>query len=426
VSEAPQRQRISLFAWWILALSSLDSILGMIDRQAVAILKATLKDAFQIGDSEYGILVSAFLIPYAAFYIVCGRLVDRWGSRKSLTLFILIWSFATILMGVASSFEELVVYRAILGAAEAGLVPATVYALVRWFPRDSLATAYSLRAPIVSLGPVLAPPIVAGLALAYGWRASFVVPGAIGFAFALAWWLSDREAPGDRQALSVAGLSLMDVLRSKLLWGLIAARLVSDPLWFFVQYWQAGYFQEVLGASLAQVGSILWIPPLASGLLGIGVGAWSDRLVRRGMPVIQSRVRVMWMVALISPAVLVIPHVSNVWVALALFTVAQMMALVWLTFSNILIASIFDRRSMGTAVGVVNAIGTGGAALFNLAVGPMVDSVGYTAVFTALAFLHPIASIILVWFYRGTVLPGQGDTVGASAGQLPDTRPAKA
>lgn len=408
MSDAASRQRVPLFAWWILALSSLDSILGMIDRQAVAILKATLKTVFEIDDSQYGLLVSAFLIPYAAFYIVCGRLVDRWGSRKSLTLFIIIWSLATVLMGFARTFEELVIYRAILGAAEAGLVPATVYALVRWFPRDALATAYSLRAPIVSLGPVLAPPIVAGLALAYGWRASFIVPGAVGFAFALAWWLSDREAPGDRAAAPAKKLSLMDVLGSKLLWGLIAARLVSDPLWFFIQYWQAGYFQEELGLSLAQIGTILWIPPLVSGLLGIGVGAWSDRLVRSGVPVIQSRVRVMWLVALISPAVIVIPHVSNMWIALALFTVAQMMALVWLTFSNILIASIFDRGSMGTAVGVVNAIGTAGAAMFNLAVGPMVDSVGYVAVFTALGFLHPIAAVILVSFYRGRILPGPG------------------
>ena len=81
-----------------------------------------------------------------------------------------------MLSGLARSFEELLAYRALLGAAEAGLTPATIYALVRWFPREKLATAYGLRGPIVALGPILSPPVVAGLALTMGWHAAFLYP----------------------------------------------------------------------------------------------------------------------------------------------------------------------------------------------------------------------------------------------------------
>lgn len=388
-------------AWWILTLSSLDSVLGMIDRQAVAILKTTLKVRFGIDDSEYGLLVTAFLASYALFFIVCGRLIDRFGSRKMLTIFIVIWSTATMLSGLARSFEELLAYRALLGAAEAGLTPATIYALVRWFPREKLATAYGLRGPIVALGPILSPPVVAGLALTMGWHAAFLVPGAVGFAFALAWWFSDRGAPNDAdtQRSPRAPAPFKAILQNRLLWGLVAARMVSDPLWFFIQSWQAGYFQEVLGLGLAEIGRLLWIPPLGSAVLAIGVGAWSDRMVRAGRDVTLSRVFALQAVACIAPLVFVIPLVRSVPMAILLFTLVQVMCLSWLTLSNVLLTSLFDKSTVATAAGVLNALGTVGAAIFNFFAGTIVQEFGYVTIFAMATFLHPIAAILLYFFY---------------------------
>ena len=392
--------RVPAMAWWILALSSLDSVLGMIDRQAVAILKTTLKARFGIDDSEYGVLVTSFRAAYALFFLVCGRLIDRFGSRRMLTIFILIWSTATMLTGIARSFEELIAYRALLGAAEAGLTPATIYALVRWFPREKLATAYGLRGPIVALGPILAPPVVAGLALTLGWHAAFFVPGAVGFVFALAWWFSDRNAPNDEAPRPTPGHSTFkSVLRNRLLWGLVAARMISDPLWFFIQSWLAGYFQEVLGLGLADIGRLLWIPPLGSAVLAIGVGAWSDRMVRAGRNVMLSRVLAMQAVACLAPLAFVIPLVSSVPVAIVLFTLIQVMCLSWLTLSNVLVATLFDKSSVATAAGVLNALGTVGAAVFNFFAGTIVQEYGYGAIFAIAAFLHPAAAVLLYFFY---------------------------
>lgn len=400
VAAAPS-SKVTWMAWWILVLSSLDSVLGMIDRQAVAVLKTTLKERFAVGDSEYGLLVTAFLVTYASFYIVCGRLIDRFGSRVMLTIFISIWSLASILSGFARTFEELVAYRALLGAAEAGLTPATIYALVRWFPRERLATAYGLRGPIVALGPILAPPVVAGLALAIGWHAAFVVPGVVGFVFAFAWWISDRRAPGDADDQTpVDHAPLKTVLSNKLLWGLVAARMISDPLWFFIQYWQAGYFQEVLGLSLAEVGRLLWIPPLVSAVLAVGVTAWSDHMVRTGRNVVMSRVYALQAVSVLAPLSLAIPLAKGALGAIALFTLVQLMCLCWLTLSNVLLTALFEKRTVATAAGVLNAIGTAGAAIFNLFAGNIVEQFGYTVIFSIAACLHPTAAVLLYVFYR--------------------------
>jgi ACS family hexuronate transporter-like MFS transporter len=398
---APGAIQVTWVSWWILILSSLDSVLSMIDRQTVAVLKTSIKARFAIGDSEYGLLVTAFLAGYAVFFIVCGRLVDRFGSRLTLALFIAIWSAASILSGYARSYHELAVYRAILGAAEAGLTPATIYALVRWFPKERLATAYGLRGPIIALGPILASPIIVGLALTLGWRAAFWAPGAAGLAFALAWWLSDRNPPGDAASSATMDTSpFKTVLRSRALWALIAARLVSDPLWFFLQHWQAGYFQEVLGLTLVQVGRLLWIPPLASAVLTIGVTAWSDHLLRAGRSTIHSRVAVMQAVAVLAPLAAIIPFVANTATAIVLFTAVQLMCLSWLFLSNVLLTAFFERSAIGTAAGVMNAIGTAGAAVLSLFTGQIVEQSGYRAIFLVGACLHPLAALLLHVAYR--------------------------
>jgi hypothetical protein len=84
-TEPPAEDLIPLKAWLILALLTIESIIGIIDRQSIGVLKATLKGEFQFGDLEYSYLVNAFLIPYAIFYIICGSLVDRFGSRRVLS-----------------------------------------------------------------------------------------------------------------------------------------------------------------------------------------------------------------------------------------------------------------------------------------------------------------------------------------------------
>lgn len=384
--------------WWILVLSSLDAVLSTIDRQTVAVLQSTIKDQFAIGDSEYGMLVTAFLGAYSIFFVVCGWLTDRFGSRVMLTVFIAVWSVASVLSGTARSFPELAIYRALLGAAEAGLTPATIYALVRWFPKERLATAYGLRGPIIALGPILAPPIIVGLALAFGWRAAFWVPGSIGFVFAAAWWLSDRNPVG-AQTTSVS-LTLRTVLQSKALWALIGARFISDPLWFFVQHWQAGYLQDVVGLSLAQVGGLLWIPPLAAALLAVAVTMWSDHRLRQGQTVRRSRVAVMQAAAILAPLVMIIPFVKDVPLVLALLTATHAMCLCWLFLSNVLLAAFFEKGMVGTAAGVLNALGAAGAAALSPLIGEVVERFGYTPIFLFGACLHPLATLLLHVSYR--------------------------
>ena len=228
------------------------------------------------------------------------------------------------------------------------------------------------------------------------------MPGAVGLVFALLWYIADRNPPryADAVAEETDRPALMTVLRNPVLWGLLLARFVSDPVWFFFQYWQAGYMQERLGASLADVGALLWLPPLITSALTFLTVGIIDRRIRNGWNAAGSRLRMMQVTIVLSPLIATLPFIGGVPWFLVVVTTSYLLGFTWLFLSNILMTDLFPKNSVGTAVGIVNCVGTGGAALFNLAAGPVIDNWGYMPVFLALACLHPIAAIVVQVFYR--------------------------
>lgn len=394
---ATQVDTVPFKAWLILGLLTLESIIGIIDRQSISALKTTLMAEFNTDNAGYSMLVNAFLIPYALFYPICGALVDRYGTRRTLSAFVVIWSTATLLCGIARSLEEMIVYRAIIGAAEAGLLPASLMALVIWFPKAKIGTAGSLRSALQSVGPIICTPLVVWITLQSSWHYAFILPGLIGLFFGVAWFFADRNPPQyqDRAAAPKVKARAMEIIRHPALWGILLARVVSDPLWFFLNYWQAGYLQEKMGLTLKEVGYLLWIAPLAASLIMVCVGIFSDRLVRRGWSPVRSRMRIMQCTAVLAPTIFLVPHTSSLPAVIVLLSLAYFIAYLWLVMSNIMITDLFRDKGVGVAVGLVNACGTVGASVFTSYVGVTLDQVGYLPVFLALACMHPLAALIL-------------------------------
>ncbi len=392
---------VPLKAWIILALLTLESIIGIIDRQSIAALKSTLIAEFSTDNAGYSMLVNAFLIPYALFYPICGALADRYGTRRTLSGFVLVWSGATLMCGLARSLEEMAVYRAVIGAAEAGLLPASLMALVIWFPKAKIGTAGALRSALQSIGPIICTPLVVWITLRSGWHYAFILPGAIGLFFGVTWFCTDRNAPKyrDRAASVQVKARAIEIIRHPALWGILLARVVSDPLWFFLNYWQAGYLQEKMGLSLKQVGYLLWIGPLAASLVMVGVGIFSDRLVRSGWSPVRSRMRIMQCAALAAPLMLLVPHTTSLALVIVLLTLGYFIAYLWLVLSNIMVTDLFRDKGVGVALGLVNACGTVGASAFTSYVGMTLDRYGYIPVFLVLACMHPLAALILQLAY---------------------------
>lgn len=388
--------------WVILGLIFGAIVLNYVDRQILSILKPTLKTEFGFDDRGYAMVVNAFTIAYAAMYPVAGWLVDYFGPRRIMLIGIVSWSVACIGAGMTRTLGTFGLFRGLLGLSEPTAFPSQLRVAATWFPGTLRATANSISAAGGTFGAVIAPPLVAWLATEYHWRAAFVVPGILGLAVAVAWYLIYRDPPAAVLAEASAttggagpGFTWPQLWRTRTLWGVLLVRFISDPVWYFCLFWLPGYLQENSGLTLKQVGAVGWIPFLVADLGGIASGAWSDRLVRRGVEPLLARKRMLIALAALAPICALTPHLPHPAATLAIFSVVAAVCLSWLFSIGVVVAESFPTRNIASVHGIAGGCGAAGAVVFNTYVGEMLATFGPGRVFGAMAVLHPIAAVVL-------------------------------
>lgn len=394
-SLSPQRRR-----WIILAIIFCAIVLNYVDRQILSILKPTLKGEFHFDDRGYAVLVNLFTIGYALMYPLSGWLVDRFGPRPVMFGGILTWSCACIGAGLTRSFGAFGFCRALLGLSEPTAFPAQLRVVTTWFSGSMRATANSVCVAGGTFGAIIAPPVVAWLALTYNWHAAFFVPGVLGLVVVALWWIFYRDPEPGMGATDVAveattAFTWPQLWRTRSLWAILLIRFVSDPVWYFCLFWLPGYLQENSGLTLAQVGMVGWIPFLFADIGGIATAAWSDRMVRRGTNPLLARKRMLTAVAVLAPLCALTPHFSHPAATLAIFSLVAVACLSWLFSLSVVIAEAFPLRNAASVLGIAGGFGAAGAVVFNTFVGEMMASFGPVRVFTTMALLHPIAVVIL-------------------------------
>ncbi|BET68534.1 hypothetical protein ASA1KI_34520 [Opitutales bacterium ASA1] len=406
----PTPSRTPRAAWWLLALLGLIFALFAGDRAILGILKATLATELGLTNAGYSLLVTAFMVPYTAMYFFVGGWIDRFGAGRLLTICTIGMSAATVIAGTAHGLGQLFVARLLLGVAEAGVVPAITLAIFTWFPSERRAVAYSLANTVQQTAYILCPPFVAAVTLGLGWRWAFLVPGISGFVIAALWWQGQRMAgeppPPEPEAAAPAAPGFGLLARLRQLWALpsvrmlILARIVSDPFWFFFQYWQTAFLQERIGMSLARVGQLTWIPPLVYMGVALLLSTFSDRLVARGWPAPRARLVLVLLATALAPAAFALPLVQGEFVALALVTAVWVMCATWLNMSSVFMGSLVPRHSLASAIAIMSALGGVTSIAFNAVVGSIIDRFGYDVPFYVGACLHPIAAVMLWLHFR--------------------------
>ena len=395
---SPRRRR-----WIILVLIFCGIVLNYFDRQIVAILKPTIKIEFRLDDAGYALLTNIFTVCYACMYPLAGWLVDRWGARSMMLAGLIAWSGACLGTGLTKTFGQLALCRGLLGLAEPIAFPAQLRAVTVWFPGTLRATANSLCVAGGSIGAIAAPPLVAWLTLKLNWHAAFVIPGVLGLGVAVMWWLFYRDPPAEVAQLATGSaapaqapkFAWLQLWRTRTLWGILLIRFISDPVWYFCLFWLPGYLQEQSGLTLAQIGMVGWIPFLAGGLGGVGSAAWSDWLVKRGLPPVRARKLMLTSMAVLAPVCALTPHLAHPAATLAIFSVASAVCLSWLYSLSVVIAETFPTGNIGSVLGIAAGFGAAGAILFNYFVGQVMGTLGAANMFVIMALLHPLAALVL-------------------------------
>jgi ACS family hexuronate transporter-like MFS transporter len=392
---------IANLRWYIAFLLCCSTALNYLDRQTLSVLAVTIQKDLGFSTVEYSRIASAFLFTYALMYAVGGRLVDLLGTRRGLLLFASGWSAVSMLHALARSAAQLSVFRVLLGVTEAANIPAGVKAVTEWFPIRERALAIGIFNSGTAIGAAMAAPVVSAVALGLGWRAAFVVTGAVGFVWVAA-WAAFYQLPHRHRRLAAAERALIEadeiagaparVPLSRLLamretWGCIAARLLTDPISYFLAFWVPKYLQDERGFTLAQNGMFSWIPFVGQALGNIAAGAIPRALIARGMPLDRARKRTMLAVSCLMPVLcLAVTRVGHPALALAAITVLMFGHA---AFGNVILpAEVFPRHLVGTVSGLGGLMGGLAGAIAQLGIGRVVQAMGFSPIFAVCAFMY--------------------------------------
>jgi MFS transporter, ACS family, hexuronate transporter len=236
------------------------SLLSYMDRQILAVLSPMILAALKLNAQKYAEIISCFSIAYMIGNPLWGAILDRIGLRRGMTIAVAIWTVACGAHAALSGFLGFAVARAILGFGEGATFPGGLRTASEYLPprqqSRGLAVAYSGG----SLGAIITPLIVTPIAVAYGWRAAFVVTGVAGLAWILAWRGTVDFSAASRSSRTQT-VTLPNPVERRF-WSLVASYGICALPIGVILYLAPLYLSQVLGLTQAQLGRVLWLPPL--------------------------------------------------------------------------------------------------------------------------------------------------------------------
>lgn len=434
-------QYMSQYRWVIVALLFVATTVNYLDRQVISLLKPLLATEFGWTESDYGDIVTAFTLAYGVSTLLVGYIIDRIGTKLGYIGSILVWSLAAMAHALAGSTAGFMVARALLGIGEAGNFPASIKTVAEWFPKKERALAVGLFNAGANLGAVAAPAIVPAIALAAGWQAAFIATGAIGFVWIVAWWLmydvptkhprvnaverayiADEPAmAGDAAATDLAAdasaTGWLTIFRNRAIWGFMAGKLLTDPIWWFFLFWLPSYLSDVYHLDLKKLGLPLILIYLVATFGSVSGGALSSQLIARGWHPTRARQYAMLLFAVCVVPVMAISQMGSMWPVIAILSLAVAAHQAWSANIFTVAADQFPKQVLSRVVGLGTMAGTLGGALFPRLVGKVLDqykqagqlSEGYNQLFyiAGVAYLAAWAMLYLFVFRhaKNTSLP---------------------
>ena len=401
--------RLSYFRWIICGLLLLGTTKNYMDRQVLGVLKTTLQHDFSWNEIQYGNLVSAFQIAYAAGMLLVGGLIDRLGTRLGYALAMIFWSLASMGTALASSLTGFRMSRYALGFGEAAVFPASIKAVAEWFPKKERALATGIFNAGTNVGAIITPLIVPWIVLRWGWQGAFVGIGSIGFVWLFIWLLIYRK-PEDHRGVSKAEL---DYIRSdpqepagktkwvrlfplRQTWAFAMGKFLTDPVWWFYLFWVPGFLQSKHGLALTGIGIPIMAIYLISDVGSVAGGWLSSSLIKRGRSVNAAR-----KIAMLICAVGVLPvvftyRVESTLSAVLLIGLAAACHQGFSANLYTLTSDMFPVRAVGSVTGIGGMAGAIGGWLMAKVVGHVLQWTGSYMIPFAMAGSGYLLALIVI------------------------------
>lgn len=373
---AASQSPIRNLRWWIGGILFASTVINYIDRQTLSILAPYLKQDFHWTNTDYANILICFRVAYALGQSVCGRTIDRVGTKRGLSISVLWYSVVSICTSLASGFYSFATFRFLLGAGESANWPGATKAVSEWFRKSERGFAAALFDSGSSIGGAVAPFLILPVYFRWGWRPAFILPGLLGFLWLIVWrrmFFLPKDHPRiseeERELIAKETVDLqkppdqprtrwLDLLKLPQTWGTIVSKALTDPVWFFITDWFPIYL-VAKGISLKSGLVAVWIPFIAADLGNFFGGAVSGLLIKRGWSVGAGRKALVIFGGI--GVTLLIPTITTVNLAFItiLFALATFCYAAFSTIANVFPSDLFH----GDAVASVSGMSGTGAGI---------------------------------------------------------------
>lgn len=382
--------------------------INYIDRQTLSVLAPLLQKELHISTLEYSYAVNSFLVVYSVMYLLMGRILDRFGSRRGMAMAVIWWSVAEILHGAAVGLKTLCLFRAMLAVGEAAIIPGGVKAVAECFNPEQRGVAVGAFEMGLSLGPILAPPLVVWITLRYGWREAFVWTGVMGLIWSISWLLLYRapaqsnrgQEAGENLPVAPAGMKWADLFTSKKAWAVGLGRFFADPIWYFYLFWLPKYMADAKGLSIKVIGELAWIPYAASLLGSVTGGAFSSWLVRRGTAPVKARLEALLVGTILVTFGVLSVYLNDIFWVMTVISLGAYAMQFWGGNLDTLPTDLFPSQQVAQVVGFGGLMGAVGGVLFTGFTGFVVTHYSYTPIWLASGMTYPLGLTIMYLLLR--------------------------
>ncbi len=273
-----------------------------VTRTCISTAKDAVTHDLALSNEQWSWILASFAFGYALFSAPGGAMADRLGGRKVLTTVVIAWSVFTALTAAAWNCVSMMVVRFLFGASEAGAFPGMARVVYSWIPLRERGLVKGINFSGSRIGAALAMPGVAWLIKQLGWKQAFMVLMAVGFVWAVFWWLWFRDEPekkkgiskqelgfilANRQdstavAASTAPLRTGALIASGNMWLMMAQYFASNFTFFFSLTWLYPYVKAKYNLAAVDAGFYTMVPLLGGAAGNIFAGWLVDWIYRRG------------------------------------------------------------------------------------------------------------------------------------------------
>lgn len=370
--------------WRLCALLFLATTLNYLDRQTVSILAPTLQHDLHFDNVALGWLFAVFYYSYTFAQVAVGPLLDRSHLRWAYGAAVLLWSIVSAMTGLVTGFAGLIVFRLLLGVAEAANWPGASRIVAGALEPRERSLGNGMFTSGTSVGALTAPALTFAIATQFGWRWAFVVIGALGIVWFAIWVLSTGKpqlepiwqyAPAEQPPRESVSRTLLQVVRSPRFVPVVIVAVLINPFLYFSVNWLPTYFAQQRGLTPgAELGWILTAIYLGLGLGNFLCGAAVLALTRRGYALFAAQRTVFLLATVPLAACAAVPFVALP-PAIVILVAVNIGLGVWTATYLTMVQGVLP-SNVSTSLGVLSGCGSLAGALAMWAVGKVTHETG--------------------------------------------------